>query len=278
MAKTLVYLLLLAFCALKAQDRIYYLDGRSKECIVLEIGPEDIQTNINGDVETINKAELLLLKFKNGTTEIINTPTASVIYNPSLGIKSKASHDHIHKHSYLSLNTLALCNADISAFYEYVPTSKLIGLGLTGAYNFNLRAGAPNAFIAILPDAKKDYDIGVTLNLYPSRLKRRTSLYYGIMTKYTAFRFYTDTSSGKTPINYKPASGRQLTTMLTFGTHTIFNDHFFIKTGIGFGFFKLHGDYLSQFNYEVNRDPKGKPSHTTVLPKGYLGINAGFNF
>jgi hypothetical protein len=263
---------------LKAQDRIYYLDGSSKDCAVLEIGPEEIQANINGEVETIYKNNLLLIKFKNGSTEIINTPTTSVIYNPTSGIKSKSNQDKIHKSSYLSVNTLALCNADISAFYEYISPAKIIGLGLVGAYNFNLSATAPNLFIAVLPNAKKNYDLGVTLNIYPSRLKYRTNIYYGLMTKYTSFRFSTDTSTTGTIVNYKPTEGKQLATLFTIGSHTSFNDHLFIKTICGLGFFKLNGDYEDQYNREFNKNAKGPPVHFKFLPKAYLGINAGFNF
>jgi hypothetical protein len=166
----LAYLLILAFCGIKAQDKVYFLNGSSKECRVLEIGPEQILVKTAEETEVLYPAEILLIKFKNGSTEIINTPTASVIYNPAMKNNGKPNTtEKLHKPIYLSLNTLALCNADISAFYEYVPANKKIGIGIMGAYNFNLNATAQNLFIAILPNAKKNYDLGLTLNFYPGQ-------------------------------------------------------------------------------------------------------------
>lgn len=280
MGKTLLYLLIFAFCVVKSQDKVYFLNGTSKECQVLEIAPEQVIVKTEGETETFIRDQILLIKFKNGSTEIINTPTATIVYNPARKKTiSESNNEKLHKPVYLSVNTLALCNADVSAFYEYVPASRKIGIGLMGAYNFNLNATAQNLFIAILPNAKKNYDLGLTLNLYPGRFEKRTTLYIGTMFKYTSFSFNKETSgANSTLVTISAAQGSQLATLFTAGSHTSFGDRFFIRTICGIGAFKLKGDYKEQYNREINKNTNRKPENFSYLPKIYLGLNAGFNF
>ncbi|MGZ3900503.1 MAG: hypothetical protein ACXVO9_13860 [Bacteroidia bacterium] len=275
-----LFLMVFLFCSLRAQDKIYFLDGHTLECRVLEISPEQVMVSA-AEKESINRAEIFLIKYKNGFIEVMNTPTANVIYNPASKSKNQVSADtKIYKPGYLSLNTLALCNADIAAFYEYIPKSKIIGLGLMGAYNFNLNSTGQNSFITILPNAKKNFDLGATFNFYPGRLKKRTSLYLGMMIKYTSFNFnYTmDTTNAGGIIRYRATSGSQLATIFAIGTTTFFGEHFFLKTMAGLGSFKLNGDYKKQFNYEFNKNSGKNPHYFNSLPKIYLGLNIGYNF
>ncbi len=268
--------------ALKAQDKVYLLNGSSKECKVLEISPEEVIVSANGETETISSSELFLIRFKNGTVEIVNTPTLNVVYNPASHEKSNQNNsEKIFKQGNLSVNTLALCNADIAAFYEYIPRSKLIGIGLMGAYNFNLNATAQNLFIATLVNAKKNYDVGATFNFYPGRFENRTTFYTGLMFKYTSFNFEATndtTGGGGKIIIYTPSKGSQFATLLTLGTHTFFGNHFFIKTIGGLGAFRVKGDYATEYNKILNQNPTGKKVHANYLPKVYFGINVGFNF
>lgn len=276
-----LYLVLYA-CAALGQDKIYYLNGTSKECKVLEITPELIYIKSSDATETIYRSQVLLIQFKNGSTEIINTPTQSVVFNPLAPSKSSentsTSNTLLHKTGNISINTLALCNADIAVFYEHITKSKLIGLGIMGAYNFNIHATLPNQFIAALPHAKKNYDAGLTFNLYPGRFENRTTLYVGAMIKYTQFNFDMEKDSLGTTIVSSSRSGSQLATLLTMGTHTFFNEHFFFKTLAGLGAFRLKDDYQTQFNLQANRNSSGKTHNYSYLPKIYIGINLGFSF
>ncbi|MCW3078425.1 MAG: hypothetical protein JWO32_3034 [Bacteroidetes bacterium] len=280
--RILFFCLVFYVCSAFGQDKVYYLNGTSKECKVLEITPELIYIKTSESSEYLYRSQLLLIQFKNGSTEIINTPTQSVVYNPAATLKpsdnNSGSNPLLHKAGNLSINTLAPCNADIAVFYEHITKSKMFGLGIMGAYNFNIHATLPNQFIAALPHAKKNYDAGLTFNFYPGRFENRTTLYIGAMIKYTQFNFDMEKDSlGITSVSYDH-KGSQLATLLTLGTHTYFNEHFFLKTMAGLGAFRLRDNYQTEFNLQSNRNSTGKMHHYTYLPKIYIGINLGFSF
>lgn len=254
---------------------------------MLEINQQQIVYEKSGVNETVDRFNVLLIEFKNGLIEVITPSGENAVYDPKKGSSGKPTHASVHKGSYASLNTLALTNADISAFYEYIPRSKKIGFGIMGAYNFNLSAVLPNLYIAVLSNSKKNYDLGVTFNYYPTKLANHTNLYFGAMIKYTNFSFTKETrdsvySQGTliVSLNYKATRGSQLATMITCGTHTNINDLFYVKTILGLGAFGLKGDYKYQINYELNKNNNsGTPSYNrNFLPKAYLGLNIGVNF
>jgi len=279
--------LALVFYSVSAQDKLYYLNGTTKTCVVESITDSYLFIKIGEVEQTVSKYDLLLVEFKNGTVEVINLPKENVIVNPVFVANPDAiPNEGAFKQNYTSLNTLALCNADISAFYEYVPKNKPFGFGVMGAYNFNLHTGFQNNFLSRLSNAKKNYDMGVTLNVYPFEYSDDLQIYFGMMIKYTDFNFdKIKIDSVSTPggtqqtVTYSPAHGYQLATIFTAGTHTYLNDQFYIRTIGGLGAFRLNGDYKQQFNLEVNkRNTGGQNANYNYLPKIYLGINIGFNF
>ena len=84
-----------------------------------------------------------------------------------------------------------------------------------------------------------------------------------------------------TNIKYSPATGSQLATIFTFGTHTTVAKNIFIKTLFGVGGFNLRGDYQQQYNYYLNKrtnQAKAAGYDRTFLLKLYLGVNLGYNF
>jgi len=191
------------------------------------------------------------------------------------------------KVNYVSLNSLALYNADVSVFYEHITKNKLFGVGVMGAYNFNLNTTLPNLFLYALQNSKKNYDIGATFNFYPGELNEGTSIYIGAMIKYTNFSFdkiisdsVTNSNVTSVSIRYSKTTGGQFAPFITGGTHTFLNDHFYLRTLIGIGVFKLNGDFKKEFNSRINKNSKSNtpPSNYNFLPKMYLGINLGFNF
>jgi hypothetical protein len=276
-----------------AQDRVYLLDGSCKVVKVLEIASEQITVVPLSESgapfvdanETISKRDLLLIEYKNGLVEVYNRPEKTAIYNSDgrLNKKSHGNSKDISYYNFASLNTLALCNSDISGFYEHLVHSKKLGAGAMGAYNFNRYAGLQNALIAILPNAKKNYDIGLFLNLYPSGFKRRATFFYGVLFKYTSFKFtkvIEEKVGSAINISYAPAKGSQLATIFTVGIQIKITPTFFLKTMAGLGGFNMRGDYREQYNYQLNANRKtGDPViNAKFLPKFYFGLNAGFNF
>lgn len=280
-----LYLFLVLSFFVKAQDKLYLLDGSKKLVKVLEIGIDDVtyaELSESGapfanDRSVIAKSEILLIEFKNGSVEIFNRPEKNSV-STSQGLVTnsvKKPENQIINSNLVYLNTLALCNADIALFYEYLLPQKKLGLGVMAAYNFNQYATFSNLNIAVLNNGKKNYDVGAFFNVYPSAFKKKINFSYGLMIKYTSLSFSKNTGT-PTNIVYAPAAGGQLATMLTFGTQRLLTKNMFLKTQIGIGGFFLKGDYKEEFN-EVMNDPSAKTvTEYTLRLKLYLGLNLGF--
>jgi len=280
-----LYLFLALGLLAKAQDKLYLLDGSKKLVKILEIGLEEVTYSelsesgapfIN-ERSIVPRNNILLIEYKNGTVEIFNRPEKNSV-TTSQGLVSKPlkkTENTPTNSNLIYLNTLAMCNADIALFYEHILPSKKLGIGIMAAYNFNQYANLANLFIAILNNGKKNYDVGGFFNYYPSAFKRRTTISYGLMIKYTALSFSKNTGTS-TNIIYTPASGGQLATMFTFGTHNLLSKNMFLRTQIGLGGFFLKGDYEKEYNEILNDQAAGTPVTYNFLPKLYLGLNLGF--
>lgn len=283
--------LLLALYA-QAQDRVYLKDGTCHLVKVLEIAPDNITVSpisesgalfINAD-ETIPKKDVVLIEYKNGTVEIYNIPEKTAVYAPNGSLRRDPKKDARElAFKFVSLNTLALCNADVSVFFEHLVASKKIGLGGMAAYNFNRNSNLLNLWLSALNNAKKNYDLGAFVNFYPAHFTRRTTFYFGAMFKYTSFSFskvVEENNGTSVNLRYFPAKGSQMATIINIGTHSDLRNNLFFKTIIGFGGFNLRGDYRQQFNYFFNQNATASspPVNFRFLPKLYFGLNMGFSF
>ncbi|MBL7918779.1 MAG: hypothetical protein JNJ40_00605 [Bacteroidia bacterium] len=284
--QVLLHIFILLAFTLKCQDKLFFLNGQTKSGKVTVITPEYIGLKSDSGVIEFDRSTILLIEFKNGKFDKINDPEKEIIATADKkeNFHFKQASKELYSYNRVSINSLALCNADIAAFYERVLPNKKIGLGIMGAYNFNLYANAINPFIAVLANAKKNYDLGGFINFYPARVEKRTFMHCGLMVKYTSFNF---TSVRSDSVNvgsvyavtnsYKASKGNQLATIVTIGSHTDITKNFFIKTIFGIGGFRLKGDYKEQFNIELNKaNANNQKLESRSLPKLYLGINLGF--
>lgn len=287
--KTLITAILLFFTLPgRAQDFVYLLNGSKTTGKITEVGTEDVAVLTDGATERIPRAEILLLEFRNGTTEIINQPRANVTASARPGKISLANNvNELPRQNLISFNSLALINADVSCFYERINKTKEIGFGIMGAYNINPRATIYTPHIFILSNARKLYDLGLFMNYYPKSLNKTRSFYVGLFFKYTAINFSSlseDTvmSGGvkSVLVSYKAAEGHQLATLFSIGKHYRITNSFFVKTLFSIGGFNLKGDYKKQYNFMSNRgNPAGTlPVERTLLLKWYFGLNAGYYF
>lgn len=286
--KNLAYLFVFLFCVTKAQDKIYFLNGTSKTGTITEISEEQITAQLSKkEKQAFDRSSILLIEFKNGSVEIITRPKENVLYNPVEAqnqLKPAKKQEFVFS-NFGSLNTLALCNADISGFFEHVLSNRLIGVGVMGAYNFNERVSLSNLFIAPLTSARKKYDLGAFVNFYLDGLsEEETTFYYGLLFKYMNFDFtkvteVTTTTNGfvSTSFKYTRTSGSQLATLFTFGTHSNITKKFFVKSIFGIGGFNMRGDYKEQYNYFIQKNT-GLNDDRKFLLKLYFGFNAGFAF
>jgi hypothetical protein len=272
---------------LKSQDKIYLVNGETKTGTLTKLGEEfiTIKTSINDSAE-IHKSSILIIAFENGKIQKINSAEKDVSFiaddNSEINFNQN-NKDNLYCND-VSINTLAICNADVSVFFERFLFKKKLGLGIMGSYNFNTRATILNSFIVLLNNGKKNYDLGGFINFYPLEFEKNHFLHFGIMYKYMAFSYTSikltnniGGNQGAAISSYTSAKGFQSATMLTTGSYSRFNNNFFIKTILGLGTFKLKNDYLEQYNLLSNNNKNNAQSNTTfILPKMYIGINLGF--
>jgi hypothetical protein len=268
------------------------MDGSKILVKILEIAPNEITYTLISesgapfinDHEKIATKEVVLIEYKNGRIEVYNLPKKSLIYNANGTVRKELKKGSAEfAFNFVSLNTLGLCNADISVFFERLIDSKRIGYGVMGAYNFNHRVISPNLFLSILHNAKKNYDLGAFVNLYTNPFKRRTTFYMGILFKYLSFNYskvIEEVTPTGTNIKYIAAKGSQFSPIFNVGTHSNLKNNFVFKTIVGIGGYALKGDFKQQYNLLVNKnnDPGTQPYNYSFLPKIYLGLNLGFSF
>lgn len=284
MKRFATYVLLVLFVSLKAQDRIILLNGAEKNGPIREVGPEYIKFLFYDELVSVPREDVMLLEYKNGYVEIINPPIESTVFTPHDASESRLEKnaEKMNGNNQLSINTLALMNADAALFYERLLARRRIGIGAMGAYNFNNYVGVLNGFLLPLSNAKKHYDLGLNFNYHFTRPKEYNSIYVGLLFKYTYFTFSKTVLSGNPPgsnINYLPASGYQLSTIFTAGMQRRLGDNFLIKSVFGIGGFNLKNDYLKEYNYQSNQsNPQNVNSNVTFLLKLYVGVNAGYTF
>lgn len=281
------YTFILMTFLLKSQDKIYLVNGETKTGTLTKLGEEfiTIKTSINDSAE-IHKSSILIIAFENGKIQKINSAEKDVSFiaddNSEINFNQN-NKDNLYCND-VSINTLAICNADVSVFFERFLFKKKLGLGIMGSYNFNTRATILNSFIVLLNNGKKNYDLGGFINFYPLEFEKNHFLHFGIMYKYMAFSYTSikltnniGGNQGAAISSYTSAKGFQSATMLTTGSYSRFNNNFFIKTILGLGTFKLKNDYLEQYNLLSNNNKNNAQSNTTfILPKMYIGINLGF--
>lgn len=286
MYRSILLLLIFPILSLRGQDKVYFLNGSFYSCKVLEIGPEQVVYLHANDTVTEARHAVMFIEYGNGRTEVINRPVWNASYQPKTHVSIPEDEEAALKESYenqIYLNTLSLVNADFSLYYEYVLKSKRLGLGAFGTYNFNSSASVLNAFIAFLPNGKKEYDAGLYLNGYTRGLSGNR-FFYGLMLKYTSFRYsaadFDTTYQNNVPsvtVRYSPARDRQISPLLHFGLHSQINDMWFIKTSFSLGFFHLSDTYKQQWAY-ANLEPGEAPVFYDFLLKAGLGISLGARF
>lgn len=285
MYRGLLLLLLFNTLLLRGQDKIYFLNGSIQTGKVLEIYPEHVLYLTTSDTVKQARHLVMYIEYGNGKTEVLNRPVWDASHRPENQALKPVS-EEAPAASYANqiyLNTLSLVNADFSLYYEYIFKSKPLGLGAFGTYNFNTSAGLANAFFAVLPNAKKEFDAGLYLSRY-SKSRSNNRFFYGFMLKYTSFRysaadFDTTYQSGSPSITvrYSPARDRQISPLFHFGLHSQINEMWFIKTSFSLGFFHLSDRYSEQLAY-VLTEPGQTPLSIDFLIKGGLGICLGVRF
>jgi len=159
------------------QDIITKLDGSELPSKILEVGIDEIRykdhSNLDGPVYVIRKAEVFMIKYQNGTKEVINqgAPAANVVTAPAATALPnqdiRVSSDIIKKTRTASIFGYAMAApiaglATAAAFSEEFLTGGIIG----GVATLGFGVSAP----LIAGRAKKTRDITHVEGSYPARL------------------------------------------------------------------------------------------------------------
>lgn len=276
----------LLYSSVFSQDFIYLNNGSKFEANVKELTSTEIKyKNINnpdGPTYVLSKSDVLFVEFKNGTIEVINKNPASVSpksSTPSAGdskpVKKSSPIDlyYMNKNSIL-INGLALTNADITLLYEHDFLNSHLGLTVLGAYNFNKVATWPNNYLQELSNPKKNYDLGLGVNFFPSN-RRKSQYFVGLLVKYMNYSFDREVNTEEVinGISYlkivtEKAQGYQLATMIVNGFQVRITPTVTYKAFIGLGPFNADNDLKKA----LNKKDGG------TLPKAYLGICFGYRF
>lgn len=274
----------LLFCGASygAQERVYLSSGQVIEGKVEEVGPELLIINVKGDFIAIPVSSLVLVHYRNNEIQVFSPPEKDQVYYTN-GAAPAPDQDKTGNNLF-SFNALALTNSDVAFSFERLLGEKNLGVGAYGGYNFNSVTSAYNAYLFQLHNSKKTGDLCVFANYYKRQFKKPRTFYYGVLVKYSQVKFSSVIESAVTSgtittsnITYKPATGHQLSFLLTMGHHRQLGRHLYLRSLLGFGFFNLKGELGRQYNYIFNRT-RQFPVVTTTLPKLFAGLFIGYRF
>ncbi|MBK6986038.1 MAG: hypothetical protein IPH32_15420 [Bacteroidetes bacterium] len=287
----------LAYC----QDVLYTTAGSKLKGKVTEINTKDIKykdfNNLEGPTYVIAKADVVLIQYSNGTTDVINDnpntlapkPTATVapIEKPTEKPASKpfdkndpyAKGKKGEKKEYnlyylnsnmISINALALANGDVTVMYDRDLFQGKMSLSFLGGYSFNRRMGGLNLFIADAKDgAKKKYDAGFGINYMPRNTKR-VQYFVGVLAKYMAYDYLNVVDTTNNQKSYQKESGYQLGILVTNGWV------FRVTPNFNFKIFGSVGGQINSTPLEVTNS-SGTRNYGNY-PKIYLGYCFGYRF
>mgnify|MGYP002364805506 CR=1 FL=1 len=279
--------MILLYKTLGAQDTVYFLDGEKRQGKVIEIGPDAVLMESNGEKKQIARQYIMLIRYKNGFFETFNRPAESkTISRVNPDNKETGSGRQITKAQFnnrLSFNSLALVNSDASLFYEFLVPRHKVGLTGMGAYNFNNATGFYNLQINQLYEAKKNYDLGISADVYSNNPLQGPSLFWGLMFKYTNISYtkisYIHNSSGSiSVVNEGRVKAYNLATLFTVGLSHQWPERFFIKSFMGLGGCFLRGELKDQLNNANGTRQNLTINGTQFQLKGYMTLNIGYSF
>lgn len=281
----IVFSFLIVALSLKSQDYIYLNNGSKFEAKVKEITSNEIKyKNINnpdGPTYVIAKSEVLFVEYKNGTVDVINknpTPISPKPVTPTAGNnkpeakKTPTDLYYMNKNTLL-INGLALTNADITLMYDREFAKSHLSVTVLGGYNFNKQTTWPNLVIKdALSNTKKNYDVGLGLNFYPST-RRKSQYFMGIMVKYMNFNYDKEITVEETiggfvyqKIEIQKANGYQLAGMFVNGFQVRLTPTITYKAFVGIGPYTGNSELLT------NSGSLG------ITNKMYLGLCIGYRF
>lgn len=250
-----------------AQDAIYFKSGEKQVGKIQEINSEfilfeDTFNNIN----EILKADLLLIQFKNNTTELFNLPEKSeLIY------KGKRTED-LNFNNSIATNLAAFALGDLNLTFERKDCAKDVDIGLFGAYNINNRTTIFNLRFNNLSAAKRYIELGAFINFKfsPDHPGKNRIPFISFMYKRTIFNY--------TPANYTASSG-----ILQYTSKSTYSNVYIISYGLSskpFHQFFLSGSFgmgIATFTNEFIKDSNARSRRNNVF-RCQMTLMIGYTF
>lgn len=283
----IIFILGWLFNPVFGQDILYTITAEKINCHVTEITETSVFYTINKtQSDSININFVYLIQYANGLVEKLNAIEEPVT-NRTDPIKI-----YVSKTPYsISLNTLAFYNSDITFLGERHLKNSAYTLGLLASYNFNTRTSWPNIWLALLTNAKKQYDIGTYFLFKPDGInpKHRSSGFIGCMLKYTAFTFEAEKQTvvytfGVPQIvsrGFEKRNSSLLALMLSVGYDVQLNKTCFFRGLVSVGGFRVKNNYAEEISKKIlqNQNLAGSSSsRINYLPKLYFGLCIGWQF
>ena len=268
---TLCLLLGISAC-MNAQDLVYTISGNKFLAKVTEINTADVKykdfANPDGPTYVISKREVVLIRFSDGSVQIINENPPPLLPKQAeekavkAPIRKPLNLYYLNK-NLLSINALALANGDVTLLYDRELLDSKLCLTFLGGYNFNPNMGGLNAVLRnSWSQIKKNYDAGIGISYMPGNT-RRGQYFVGLLGKYMAYQYdENEIINNQSVITRK--NGYQLAIMINngwvFRITPTFNMKFFAAIGI------------------PTYSPELTKSELHYIPKGYLGYCFGYRF
>lgn len=260
-------------CASYAQDILYTSSGNKIQAKVLEISNVEIKykdySNIDGPTYVIYSADVVLIQFSNGSTQIINSnaPSLKPIKTETIVAKKveKKQQPNLYymNPNLISINALALANGDVALMYDRDFLNSKLSLSVLGGYNFNAKMNFFNGYINDSKvHAKKNYDVGLGVNFMPKNTKRG-QYFVGLLGKYMSYNYDNVIDTSNNQSRYEKSSGYQMAIMVTNG--------WVVRVTPNFNF-KIFASIGAPINA-----PELKPKYS-YSPKLYLGYCFGYRF
>jgi hypothetical protein len=258
--------------SLQAQDILYTTSGNKFLAKVTEVNTTDVKykdfSNLEGPVYVISKKEVVLIRFSDGSTQIINenppalTPKTEEQKTVKKPEKKPMNLYYLNK-NLISINALSLANGDVTLLYDRELFDSRLCLTFLGGYNFNPNMGALNATLRnSWPQIKKKYDSGFGISFMP-RNTRRVQYFVGLLAKYMTYD-YEDNAIVNNQSVLTKKNGSQFAIMINNGWV------FRVTPTLNFKFFGAIGipSYSSPL---TNKDLR-------LIPKAYLCYSFGYRF
>lgn len=265
----------IAACA-HAQDVIYTISGSKFQAKVTEVNTTDVKykdfANLEGPTYVISKREVVLIRYSDGFTQIVNDNPPALLpksseekttpARPGMAEKKPLNLYYLNK-NLISINAMALMNGDVTLLYDRELLDSRLCLTFLGGYNFNPNTGPLNAVIRdSWLQSKKNYDVGLGISFMP-RNTRRAQYFVGLLGKYMSYNYEENAIINNQSVLTKK-TGSQLAVMINNGWV------FRITPNLNMKFFAAIG--IPSYSAPLtNPDLK-------VIPKAYFGYCFGYRF